>query len=110
MAAILRAGVASYARDLGEQVYRERLLTGEVEIRIVAKCGECGENCYEKFDGKALFIIGLNNTIKAPNLPFVKLNENTGFMMNAQDFDGMFKYLDDSIAEVNECLFKYRCI
>ena len=101
MAALIKCGHAGYARKLGDMNFRNRVLSGQVKIPVKINCDECGGDCYGEFKGKILFIIGLNNAIKAGQYPNIKLNENTGFMMNAQKFDEMFNFLDQTIAKVN---------
>ena len=46
-----------------------------------------------------ILFIGLNNSLKACETRFMKLNENNCYV-NDQDYDGYFNYLDDTIKEL----------
>ena len=101
LAAIIRSGAASHRRNFRSLAYTDRVLDGTETIPIVKECFSCKSNCYEDFTGKVLVVIGLNNSLKAGDVPHVKLNDATGFMKNAQRFDDLFKYMDDTFEKVS---------
>ena len=101
LAAIIRAGAASHRRNFRSLSYTNKVLDGIETVPIVKKCFSCKTNCYEEFDGKVLVVIGVNNSLKAGDVPHVELNEATGFMKNAQRFDDLFAYMDETFVKVS---------
>ena len=80
---VMRSGGLVKDIDLNEHRVRERILNRRDDMPIARWCKQCRDECFEKFDGKILINIGLNNAIHAADWPFVQLNEH-GFMANAQ--------------------------
>ena len=80
---VLRSGGLLKDIDLREHVIRERILDKRDDLPTVRWCKLCKDECFEKFDGKILVNIGLNNAISAADWPFVQPNEH-GIMVNAQ--------------------------
>ena len=70
--------------DLENHDTRERILNGRDEIPVVRWCYQCRDECYDKFNGKILLSIGLNNSLHAADWPFVQENKQTRLMENAQ--------------------------
>lgn len=81
---IIRAGSLNKDIDLEVHDTRERILNGRDEIPIVRWCYQCKDECYDKFNGKILFFIGLNNSLHAADWPFVQENKQTRLMENVQ--------------------------
>ena len=81
---IIRAGGLDKNMDLTIHEIRERILNGRDEIPIRRWCYQCKDECYDKFVGKILISIGLNNTLHGADWPFVQENKQTGLMENAQ--------------------------
>ena len=80
---ILRAGGLVKDIKLNEHWVRERILNRRDDIPTVRWCKLCKGECYDRFDGKILVNIGLNNAIHAADWPYVQENEH-GRMENAQ--------------------------
>ena len=89
---IIRAGCLNKDIDLETHETRERILNGRDEIPVVRWCYQCKDECYDKFSGKILFCIGLNNSLHAADWPFVQENKQTRLMENAQVFLSESKY------------------
>ena len=81
---IMRAGSLNKSVDLMIHDTRERILNGRDEIPTIRWCDQCKDECFDKFTGKALFCIGLNNCLHAADWPFVQENKQTRLMENAQ--------------------------
>ena len=100
LAAIIRSSCTSKDRDFTNATYIKRILTGRDEVPLLRWCNSCKDECYEKFSGKALFVVGLNNSMHAASPPHIEINPNTGLYENVQDFKALFKYFDETIARM----------
>ena len=97
LAALIRASSTSRDRNFHNGAFRDRILSGRDQVPIVRWCNKCDDECFDKYTGKVLLVIGLNNTLKAGNHHNVKMGPD-GHNINAQDFEGMFKYMDETLA------------
>lgn len=69
---IVRAGQLNRMIDLTDRQTRDRILDGRDEIPVVRWCYQCKTECFDRFTGKILICIGLNNSIQACDAPAVQ--------------------------------------
>ena len=79
---ILRSGQLSRDINLADRSTRDRILDGRDEIPTVRWCYQCKDECFDKFNGKILVCIGLNNSIQACDYPAVQ--EKNGFLQDTE--------------------------
>ena len=84
MADILRSGGLDRRRDLRDRIVRERILSGRDTIPITHWCTNCKSECLQDFEGRIIFVLGLNNAMHGGDIPFIKFDEVTHEPINAQ--------------------------
>ena len=92
---ILQAGRLLNGWDLTKTHVRNRFQANRDEFPTIRFCTHCYSECANEFKGDLILVIGLNNILKAERLPFATVGGQ-----NMQDFDGMFKMLDDACKKV----------
>ena len=96
-AALIRSGKTTYDFNFQDSEERKRILDGDDEVTISKWCNECKSDCCSNFNGRILLVIGLNNSRHASMLPLIEYNYERDMYVNAQDFDALFKYMDDTM-------------
>ena len=84
MADVLRSGRLERNRNLRNRFTRERILSGRDTIPIVHWCTNCKSECLQNFEGRILFVLGLNNALHGGEDPFIKFDPITNEPENAQ--------------------------
>ena len=88
---ILQSGKLSKEWDMNKLQIRNRFQNGRDEFPTIRFCTHCYSECLEEFTGDLVLVIGLNNVLRANSPPYAT---ETG--LNLQDFDAMFKVLDNT--------------
>ena len=85
--------------DIKDPNIRRDLVAKKCQFEWDKKCSKCGNDCAGKFKGKVIFACGINNSLHAADLPNIKMGADNRYV-NAQNFDGLFRLLDDTMTEI----------
>ena len=91
MVCILQAGKLLNDWDLTKTHIRNRFQANRDEFPTIRFCKHCYSECANEFKGEVIFVIGLNNILKAEKTPFAMPNGQ-----NMQNYTGMFEMLDQA--------------
>ena len=84
MADLLRSGALDRRRDIRNRIVRERILSGRDKIPVTHWCTNCQSECLQEFEGRIVFVLGLNNAMHAAEDPFITFDTPTHEPENVQ--------------------------
>ena len=104
MADILRSGALDRRRNLrygrAARNVRERILSGRDTIPVTHWCSNCKSECLQNFEGRVVFVVGLNNAMHAAEEPFIRFDTPTHEPTNAQVFN-IYRYEYNYVATIS---------